>query len=434
VDELPMSRAVVTAATAPLRGELRLPGDKSISHRRALLSLYVDGRVRLSRYAAGDDARTTLACVQKLGKRVTRCGDEVTIEGPAGCESGELDCGNSGTTARLLLGILAGHDGEWILHGDASLSRRPMERVAEPLRQMGAQITLHHGCLPAHIVGQPLTAVSMNAPAPSAQVKTAVLLAALRAQRITRYRETIPTRDHTERLLGLRVDWDGTLAVNPAAVTLSAESLSAEIPVDPSSAAFWAAAGLLVPGSQLVLPGLLANSQRIHYVDLLQEAGAPLALGEGLVQAGEEVATLRIEAGRMQPFEMTTVTAAQLIDEIPILAVLAASLAGRSVFQDVGELRVKESDRLWLTVNNLRRMGAEVEEWADGFAVTGRGPLQGAEIETAGDHRIAMAFGIAGLAAQGKTILDDAACVAVSYPGFWGDLGRLSPGSVTFEA
>ncbi len=298
---------------------------------------------------------------------------------------------------------------------------------------MGAQITLHHGHLPAHIVGMPLRGVTIEASVPSAQVKTAVLLAALRADRITRYREAIPTRNHTERLLGLNLDWDGSLAVNPAAVTLDAEALSAEIPADPSSAAFWAVASLLIPESRLELPGLLVNSQRIHYVDLLRDGGAPLALTGGTTMAGEEQATLRINAGSMRAFAVTAVTAAQLIDEVPILAVLAASLAGKSTFHDVGELRLKEADRLWLTIDNLRRMGAEVEEWSDGFSVTGTGALQGAEIETAGDHRIAMAFGIAGLVANGRTVIDDAACVAVSYPGFWSDTEQLSPGSLTYE-
>ena len=426
-----MSRAVIARASHPLRGILRLPGDKSISHRRALLSLFVNDDVRLSNYGTGADCRTTFECLQRLGKQIKTSGTEVHISGLAGCKPVTLDCGNSGTTARLLMGILAGHEGEWTLFGDDSLSRRPMERVATPLRKMGARIELAEGHLPAHIVGSPLTGMDYEAPVASAQVKSAVLLAGLKARGVTRYREPVITRDHTERLLGIHLDYVDWITVDPEKVSLTGDGLSGQIPSDPSTASFWLAVALAVPGSQIELSNLLANPLRIAHIRLLEKHEAQISARDQQIEGGEETAKFTVNSSSVNPFSVWQPETAQLIDEIPALAVLATLIDGRCEFHDAGELRVKESDRLNLITQNLRKMGAHVEQWEDGFAIEGSASLNGAEIETTGDHRIAMAFAMAGLVANGETIIGDAECVAVSYPEFWDDLKRLVSDSVT---
>ena len=428
-----MSHAVVIRARAPLQGEIVVPGDKSISHRRALISLFVDSDVRLAHFNTGTDCCRTLDCLARLGKTVRRQGDNVTISGAAKCAAASLDCGNSGTTARLLMGILAGREGRWTLTGDDSLSRRPMERVAEPLRRMGARIELTNGCLPARIMGTRLRGMEYRSPLPSAQVKSAVLLAALQADGATGFREPVLTRDHTERLLGLARDTDGWIVLDPEIVRVDADSLSAHIPGDPSSAAFWIAAALLVPESAVSVHAVLTNATRTAYIEVLQDAGAQLVMENQSECDNESCADLSVRHGTLRAFTIRNPRAAQCLDEIPLLTVLATQASGTSEFRDLGELRVKESNRLELTVCNLRRMGASVEQDGDRIAVTGQGPLRGAEIETAGDHRLAMAFAVAGLAADGRTAISHAECVAVSYPEFWSELERLAPGAVTVE-
>lgn len=428
-----MSCAIISPAQAPLRGTINLPGDKSLSHRRALFSLFVKVEVRLSNYGTGDDCATTLTCLERLGKTVARTGPEVLISGPAGCHSAELDCGNSGTTARLLMGILAGHEGEWVLTGDASLSRRPMERVAIPLRKMGAQIELTNGHLPARIVGHELAGIDYDSPVASAQVKSAVLLAGLKAQGVTRYREPIITRDHTERLLGIGIDYVEWITVNPEHAEITATKLSGAIPADPSSAAFWIVAALMIPDSRITLPRLLANMQRMALVKLLWEHGARLHLRDRCNENGEEVATVEVLASPVSGMIVRQPHTAKLMDELPVLSVLATRARGTCKFYDAAELRVKESDRLRLIVENLRHMGASLDEWRDGFAIDGDCELSATEIHTDGDHRIAMAFAVAALVARGETTIDNANCVAVSYPEFWTDMARMAPGSVTLK-
>ena len=425
-----MSRAVVTAAKQPLRGLIKLPGDKSISHRRALLSLFTDDTVHLSNFATGEDCLTTLKCVRKLGKSVAQNAASVEISGPTECQSAELDCGNSGTTARLLFGILAGREGEWTLSGDVSLSRRPMERVAVPLRKMGAHIELTDGHLPARIIGRKLEGIDYESPVPSAQVKSAVLLAGLNARGVTRYREPVLTRDHTERLLGLHLDYVDWITVDPEKVNVTSAKLNGRIPGDPSTASFWIAAALMIPGSRLELPDVLANFLRLGMIKLLREHGGDIHLTHVHDASGEGAADIAVASSSISSFVVRQPDTAALIDELPVLAVLATQLRGKSEFREAGELRVKESDRLKLVTENLRRMSVRVEEWKDGFAVAGPVELQGAVIETAGDHRIAMAFAVAGLAATGQTTIQDAESVAVSYPEFWNELSTLAPESV----
>jgi len=427
-------RAIITPATAPLRGEITLPGDKSISHRRALLSLFVNDDVRLANYGTGDDCLTTLACLERLGKTVVHNGNDVVISGEWSADSAALDCGNSGTTARLLMGILAAHKGTWTLHGDASLSRRPMERVAIPLRQMGARIELMDGCLPARIEGAALHGIAYDSPVASAQVKSAVLLAGLAANGITRYRETLATRDHTERLLAIDADSERWTTLDPERIELSAPILDARIPGDPSSAAFWIVAALMVPDSKVSFPDMLANPHRTAYLDVLQHSGAKLERTILHSDCGEDAATIGAGYSTMQAFHISGGLSARMIDEIPAMAVLAAQCYGVSEFKDVGELRVKESDRLRLMADGLTRMCVPVRMREDGFTVEGVSRFGGARVKSGGDHRIAMALAVAGLAAESEVILEEAEFVRVSYPAFWDDFQRLAPGSVTFES
>lgn len=425
-----MSLAIVRRAAQGLKGSLTLPGDKSISQRRALMSLLVDDEVVLSNYGTGTDCQTALDCIEILGKQISRTENTVRITGSINCNSVKLDCGNSGTTARLLMGILTGFEGTWTLTGDESLSQRPMERVAAPLRQMGAQIELDRGHLPAIIRGGTLQGIAYDSPVVSAQVKTAVLLAGLKAKGKTRYRESMATRDHTERMLGIQPDENGWITLDPHSLDLKSSALSSSIPADPSTAAFWVIAALLVPDSEIIFNNLLLNPHRIAYLDLLRHAGAKITFSEERVVAAEPVGTLRVIYSQVNPFCIRDSVTAQVLDEIPALAVLSSAIIGKCEFLNAGELRIKESDRLDLIVSNLRRMGAIVEIANDGFSVQGQTQLSGSKIETKADHRIAMAFTIAGLAAEGETTIQEAECVSVSYPEFWNDLMKLAPGSL----
>jgi 3-phosphoshikimate 1-carboxyvinyltransferase len=428
-----MRCAIITPATGPLRGTLSLPGDKSVSHRAALLSLFVKNEVALTNYATGRDCSATLTCLERLGKTIERSGSAVRISGELHGESAELDCGNSGTTARLLMGILSARKGHWVLRGDTSLSKRPMERVAEPLRLMGARIELTNGCLPARIEGAGLRGIEYDSPLASAQVKTAVLFAGLQAEGITRYREPFLTRDHTERMLNLKTDSDGWIAMDPRGVRLGGESLSGTIPSDPSTAAFWIVAALMIPESELSFGSVLSNPLRTAYIDLLLGAGARIEHFSAMSEGTEAVANLEAKHSRLKALTARGSESAKVMDEIPVLAVLATRAEGTSVFGDIGELRVKESNRLTLIAENLKRMGAKAREQDDSLLVGGDAELSGARIVTGGDHRIAMVFAIAGLVAQGRTVIDDADCVGVSYPGFWDDFRALAPDSLTLE-
>ena len=398
------------------------------------MSLLAGGDVVLDNFARGRDCANTLACVARLGKSIRRDGDRVVLTGTAAFPGGELDCGNSGTTARLLMGLLAGRRGEWTLVGDASLSQRPMERVAEPLRKMGAMIETTGGRLPVKITGRPLRAISYDAPLASAQVKSAVLLAAHQAEGITRYREPLPSRDHTERILNLARDGHGWISLDPSHTRFDSAQLTAAVPCDPSAAAFWIAAALLVPDSFLEMSGVLVNPIRVSYLRVLRQAGALIEQSEDDVRDGEPVATIRAGHSAIHAFRVEKNDAPALMDELPVLAVLAAFAGGVIALRGIGELRVKESDRLALVAEALARMGASVSVTEDSLTITGGGKLRGTEIETGGDHRIAMSFAVAALAADGNTVIHDAECVAVSDPDFWNELERLSPGSVTIAS
>ncbi|HZI20042.1 MAG TPA: 3-phosphoshikimate 1-carboxyvinyltransferase [Pyrinomonadaceae bacterium] len=436
-----------------LRGRVRVPGDKSVSHRAALLAALARGRTRVENFASSDDCASTLRCLAALGVRVERGGTTITVEGVgrgAGAwdfvrPAGPLDCGNSGTTMRLLAGVLAAQGFDATLTGDESLSRRPMGRVVEPLAAMGARLAAEGGRAPLRIEGrQPLSAVEYETRVPSAQVKSCVLLAGLGAEGQTRVWEREPTRDHTERMLRWfgapvetgRAERDGRPAFyaalkGPAALA----ARDVKVPGDISSAAFLVAAASMLEGSELVVERVGLNPTRAGVLEAFRTLGADVrweAAGEtGHEPAGDLRVRGGISEGGAGGARAASVlrggAVARMIDELPILAVFGARAAGGLEIRDAGELRVKESDRIGAVVGNLRAMGAEVEEFDDGLRVRGPAELRGARLDSFGDHRIAMAFAVAALAARGESeIVGAEQCVGVSFPEFFGLLEELA--------
>ncbi len=425
-----MTVTLIKRIDAPLNGVIKIPGDKSVSHRRALLSLLCSEPVHLKNFGPGKDCRATLDCIERLGKIVKISGVDVTISGEMSVREAELDAANSGTTARLAMGLLAGMPGKWTIRGDASLSRRPMERVAAPLRKMGARIELTDGKLPARIIGGELQSIHYELPVPSAQVKTAIMLAALHADGITEIREPISTRDHTERIFGLRPSRENSAnlwRLDPSEVTISGHMLSGLVPGDISSGTFWMVAAALVQGSQVTLKTVSLNPTRTGIIEVLQKAGLQISTQNLHESGGEPVGDITIIRGQsLHGFTLSGKDTAAVIDEIPALAVMATQCEGQIVVSDAGELRVKESDRLAAIIRNLHKMGAEVLNTEGGFSLTGPQQLSGATINPAGDHRIAMAFALAGLIADGETEIRQAECADISYPQFWQELIQIS--------
>ena len=431
-----------------LRGEVaRLPGDKSVSHRAALLAALAEGTTRVSNFATSDDCASTLRCLADLGVRVERGADHsVVVEGvgrgPGAWElrepAGPLDCGNSGTTMRLLAGVLAAQPALFTLTGDESLSRRPMGRVVEPLERMGARLSTTDGHAPLRVEGcSPLRAIDYELGVASAQVKSCVLLAGLGAAGRTRVRGPLAgTRDHTERMLGhfgvragVEDSGGGAAGLDAAAWVEGPATLAArdvEVPGDASSAAFLLFAAALLPGSELRLKGVGLNPTRTGYAWLL-DALAEVAFENRRESSREPVGDVvvrsgggRAAAGGAGGFSLRGRAATEVIDELPLLAVVGTQGAGGLEVRDAAELRVKESDRIRSVVTNLRAMGARVEEFADGFRVEGGQRLSGARLDSFGDHRVAMAFAVAALVAEGETeIAGAAACVGVSFPEFF---------------
>ena len=415
-----------------IAGTIALPGDKSISHRYALLASLAEGRSTIANYATGADCASTLACLHALGVRCKRAGATVTIDGgglrglrPA---AAPLDAGNSGTTMRLLSGILAGSPFETTIGGDASLSRRPMRRIIRPLERMGATIRAREGGLPPLTVrGGALRPIRYELPMASAQVKTAVLFAGLFADGVTIAVEPAPTRNHSEialRRFGTDVTVrDGAVAVagNPR---LTAQAL--RVPADLSSAVFFIAAALLLPGSELRIEGVGLNPTRAAVLDVLQQMGGRIAVQRG-ADEGEPAGAVEVRGGgRLRGGEIAGAVTAAAIDEIPLLAVLGAFSGGGLRIRDAAELRVKESDRIAATAENLRRMGAEVKTSADGMDIAGNGRLRGAALDSFGDHRIAMAFTVAALAAEGPSRMSGAEAASISFPEFYDLLDSLT--------
>jgi 3-phosphoshikimate 1-carboxyvinyltransferase len=415
---------VIIRPAKNILGSLRLPGDKSISHRYAMLAAIADGTTRLGNFSSGADCASTLQCVQQLGCLVQKMNDGIIeIEGRERLQPPResLDCGNSGSTMRMLSGILAGHDFACDLHGDESLSRRPMGRVITPLRQMGAEITASPGDRPPlHLHGGKLKAIDYKLPVASAQVKSVVLFAGLFAEGETTVEEPHRTRDHTEQALRA---FGVALSRSRARVSLRGgqklKAIEAAVPGDISSAAFFFCAAALFPDSNLVIDNLLLNPTRASLLDVLKILGARISVINLEERHGELAGTVKVEHGKLTG---TTIEGAQsvgLIDELPVLAAIAPYTRDGIDIRDAKELRVKESDRIALVARNLRAMGAECEEREDGLRVPGGQKLHGAEIDSGGDHRIAMAFAVAALRAEGESVIHGAGSAKISFPEFF---------------
>jgi len=421
--------SVVVRPARLVRGRLRVPGDKSIAHRYGLLASLTRGTSVLRGFAPGADCRSTLRCLAALGVPVERAGDSVTLIGRGlhafGSPAGALDAGNSGTTTRLLAGLLAFQPLSVTLTGDASLSRRPMRGVIDPLARMGARIDSNDGRLPMTIQGTELRAIDHQTVVPSAQVKSAVLLAGLGARGITRVTEAHQTRNHTElalRRFCVAVDVDGSSVSLSGGQTLI--PIDATVPGDFSSAAFWCVAAAGLPASELVIEGVGLNPTRTGLLDVLRRAGA--VVDATIEDASDEPSgVLRIRHGDPMRFVVEPDEVPGLIDELPALAALATFGGGMRV-TGAGELRVKESDRISALVRGLRSLGAEVEELPDGFEVFGARRLAGGVADAAGDHRLAMAFAVAALGADAPSTILDAGAVDVSYPGFFATLESVT--------
>jgi 3-phosphoshikimate 1-carboxyvinyltransferase len=425
-----------------IKGRTCLPGDKSISHRAALIAALAKGTSILSNFSTSEDCASTLSCLAQLAVSIERDqNNKVRIQRPGALANGSiskpvnpLDCGNSGSTMRLLSGILAGQEFNSILTGDQSLRTRPMKRVIEPLQMMGARVLSDHGHAPLRIEGQKvLRPIKYELPVASAQVKSCVLLAGLHAEGRTEVVERLgQTRDHTERML----EWFGVpveIAQTDNGATACAvvgpahfDGRELRIPGDFSSAAFFIAAATLLPGSELQIDGVGLNPTRIQLLETLSSLGAKIEILNAVDHCNEPVGTIRIYGNELlQPAQhgkSNTISGpmvAALIDELPLLAVIGTQVSGGLVIRDATELRHKETDRIAATVKNLRAMGAEVEEYDDGLAVAGRTDLRGASLTSEGDHRIAMAFSIAALLAEGDSEIQGAECIGISFPEFF---------------
>ena len=415
-----------------LSGSITVPPDKSISHRAAILNAIASGPAVVENFLVAEDCLSTIACLRSLGvswslRENHDGGSDLTITGRglAGLsESADvLDAGNSGTTMRLLAGLLAGRPFLSIITGDDSLRSRPMARIVEPLRQMGAQVYGRDSdtLAPLVIMGRRLRGIRYRSPVASAQVKSALLLAGLQAEGETLYEEPVQSRDHTERMLramgaGLREE-NNALRLSPLAKDLA--PLSLRVPGDFSAAAFWLVAAALHPYADLTLRGVGLNPTRSGLLDVLKDMGADIVVSEERIVGGEPVADLRARSGKLKGIEVDGPTVVRLIDEVPVLAVAASLAEGRTTVRDVGELRLKESDRVKLLVHELRRMGARIDEEGDALVIEGTDRFTGAVCDSHGDHRLAMALAVAGVVAEGETVIRGAEASDVSYPGFW---------------
>ncbi|MFH1680270.1 MAG: 3-phosphoshikimate 1-carboxyvinyltransferase [Candidatus Eisenbacteria bacterium] len=421
------------------QGSIAVPGDKSMTHRALLLGALAEGETLAVRPNRGADCLATAAALRRLGVLIQESAEGFLIEGMGGElrePEGALDCGNSGTGARLLVGLLAAQPFVSTIDGDASLRRRPMGRIVGPLRAMGARIEGPEdgGRLPLTIRGGRLRGIVHRSPVASAQVKSAILLAGLRAGGRTTVVEPRLSRDHTERMiayLGGKVERGALSASVEGGGALRGARL--EIGGDPSSSAFFLAAGLLVPGGEVVARGILDNPTRTAFLDVLERMGGRIERTAVPTTGPEGRMDVRARAGPLRGTVIEGEEVPRLIDEIPVLAVAGALAEGELEVRDAAELRVKESDRIRLIVSMLRSFGAEAAERPDGFTVRGRGGLRGARVSSGGDHRIAMAAAVAGLAARGETIVEETACTATSLPEFLRLAGELGLGGALAE-
>lgn len=425
-------------AMGALKGEVQIPGDKSISHRAVMLGSIARGTTEISHFLNGADCLSTIHCFQKMGIEIEQSKDLVLVHGRGlrglKAPQGILDTGNSGTTTRLICGILSGQNFSSVLSGDDSLNSRPMRRIMDPLNQMGARITSiqDNNCAPLRIEPGTLHGIRYVSPVASAQVKSSVLLAGLYAGSPVSVTEPVLSRNHTELMLGsfgadisseLHADGSATASVSPCA-ELYGQKI--QVPGDISSAAYFIAAGLLVPGSRLLVKNVGINPTRAGFLEICRKMGADIGYLNRQSQGGEETADLLVTP---KPLTGTVIEGAvipSLIDEIPILAVMAAFAEGTTVIRDAAELKVKETNRIQTVTENLLAMGAEIIPTEDGMIIHGTGALKGTQIQSHLDHRIAMAFSVAALAAEGTTTILDSQCVDVSYPGFFAQLMDLS--------
>lgn len=425
-------------AMGALKGEVQIPGDKSISHRAVMLGSIARGTTEISHFLNGADCLSTIHCFQKMGIEIEQSKDLVLVHGRGlrGLKAprGILDTGNSGTTTRLICGILSGQNFSSVLSGDDSLNSRPMKRIMDPLNQMGARITSiqDNNCAPLRIEPGTLHGIRYVSPVASAQVKSSVLLAGLYADSPVSVTEPVLSRNHTELMLGsfgadisseLHADGSATASVSPCA-ELYGQKI--QVPGDISSAAYFIAVGLLVPGSRLLVKNVGINPTRAGFLEVCRKMGADIGYLNRQSQGGEETADLLVTP---KPLTGTVIEGAvipSLIDEIPILAVMAAFAEGTTVIRDAAELKVKETNRIQTVTENLLAMGAEIIPTEDGMIIHGTGALKGTQIQSHLDHRIAMAFSVAALAAEGTTTILDSQCVDVSYPGFFAQLMDLS--------
>ncbi len=413
------------------RGELSVPGDKSISHRGIMLGAIANGTTEITNFLQGADCLSTISCFQKLGIAIENKGSQALVHGRGlhglAAPSQVLDVGNSGTTTRLISGILAGQPFPSTLDGDASIRRRPMKRIFTPLSAMGAHFQCQDsGCAPFTIQGGNLRHIHYRSPIASAQVKSAVLLAGLYGDGITRVTEPVLSRNHTERMLagfGADITSEGTTASIRPEPKLEAQSI--HVPGDISSAAYFIALGLITPGSEILIQNVGINPTRSGILTAAVAMGAELTLLNERNVSGEPVADILVTSSSLHGTVIEGAQIPTLIDEIPIIAIMAAFAEGATTIKDAQELKVKESDRIAVVSENLNAMGGKVTPMEDGMIIEGGYPLHGAHIRTFQDHRIAMSFYIAALNADGESTFDDRSCVAVSYPSFYQDIEVL---------
>jgi 3-phosphoshikimate 1-carboxyvinyltransferase len=416
----------------PLHGDINVPGDKSIAHRAVMFGAVAQGRTRICNLSGGDDNSRTVRALRQMGVAIGHDGDALSIEGEgwqglhAPVEA--VDCGNSGTTIRLMSGLLSGRPFHSELEGDGSLRQRPMQRVIDPLRQMGAKIISKsgNGLAPLEIDGGGLNGIHYSMPIASAQVKSAILLAALQANGTTTVVEPQPSRDHTEVMIR---GFGGALSISGRAITIDGgQNLVAQevrIPGDISSAAFFLVAAALVPGSELTIRNVGCNPTRDGVIEILRRMGAAIETFNERVAAGERVADFRVRGGKLHGVEIGPEWVARTIDEYPILAIAAAAAEGTTVFSDVKELRYKESDRIAAMTEGLRALGVQVDERDDGMTIHGKARFNGGAVRSFADHRVAMSFAVAGLLSAEGVAIDDARCADISFPTFFELLEKI---------
>ena len=415
----------------PLKGEITVPGDKSISHRGIMLGALANGTTSITNFLKGADCLSTISCFQKMGIEIEETENEILVHGKGlhdlSAPKEILDAGNSGTTTRLISGILAGQNFSCDLTGDASIQKRPMKRIMTPLSMMGADITSVHnnGCAPLHIKGAPLKGISYQSPVASAQVKSCVLFAGLYADGKTSVTEPFLSRNHSELMLssfGASVQTCGTTATIEPEPVLTAQKV--EVPGDISSAAFFIAAGLLIPGSELLIKNVGINPTRDGILRVCRQMGANLEYLKTRTKCDETVADNIVKHSELNGTVIEGDLIPTLIDELPVIAVMAACANGETIVRNAEELKVKESNRLEIIVHHLSEMGCDITGTEDGMIIRGGKPLHGAVLDSHLDHRIAMSFAVAGLVADGETEITNADCVNISYPGFYRDLLR----------